>query len=186
MWLMEQENMFIVRLDDDREWFRYHHLFAELLRHRLDQWHPRLRSELCLRAVTWYEAHALWECAVDGAYNAGEFALAARILARAYPQLLATGQASTLAYWLQTLPHRVLQPHPTLAALVPALVNQPLTPRELEVARLIGQGASNRDVAQILVVSLGTVKKHLNNIFLKLEVQSRTQAVARARELGLL
>ena len=66
------------------------------------------------------------------------------------------------------------------------LVDQRLTPRELEVARLIGLGASNRDVAQTLVVSLGTVKKHLNNIFLKLEVQSRTQAVARARELGLL
>ena len=61
-----------------------------------------------------------------------------------------------------------------------------LSAREREVLRLIASGASNRDVARELVVSLGTVKKHLNNIFAKLDAHSRTQAVARAREAGLL
>jgi LuxR family maltose regulon positive regulatory protein len=63
---------------------------------------------------------------------------------------------------------------------------EPLTRRELEVLRLLAEGASNDQIAQRLVVSLGTVKKHLSNIFGKFQVESRTQAVARAHALGLL
>jgi LuxR family maltose regulon positive regulatory protein len=63
---------------------------------------------------------------------------------------------------------------------------EPLTPRELEVLRLMAAGHSNQEIAQRLIVSVGTVKKHLNNIFGKLNATSRTQAVARARELQLL
>jgi LuxR family maltose regulon positive regulatory protein len=54
------------------------------------------------------------------------------------------------------------------------------------VLRLIVDGASNREIAQQLVVSVGTVKKHLNNIFLKLDAHSRTQVVATARNHNLL
>jgi LuxR family maltose regulon positive regulatory protein len=63
---------------------------------------------------------------------------------------------------------------------------EPLTPRELEVLRLIAGGASNRQIAQTLVVTVGTVKRHASNLFGKFGVNSRTQLVARARELGLL
>jgi LuxR family maltose regulon positive regulatory protein len=63
---------------------------------------------------------------------------------------------------------------------------EPLSERELEVLTLIAAGKSNSDIARELIVSLGTVKKHLNNIFGKLDAHSRTQAVARARQLGVL
>ena len=63
---------------------------------------------------------------------------------------------------------------------------EPLTPRELEVLRLIVAGDSNQTIADKLVITLSAVKKHTGNIFNKLNVSSRTQAVARARLIGLL
>lgn len=65
-------------------------------------------------------------------------------------------------------------------------LTDPLTERELEVLQLLAEGLSNREIAHELVVSLGTVKKHNNNIFGKLQATSRTQAVAQGREFGLL
>ena len=65
-------------------------------------------------------------------------------------------------------------------------LEEPLSERELEVLRLVASGLSNREVAQELVLATGTVKKHINNIFTKLNVRSRTQAAAQVRELGLL
>jgi len=62
----------------------------------------------------------------------------------------------------------------------------PLSERELEVLRLIAQGLSNQEITQKLVVALSTVKGHNLRIFAKLQAKSRTEAVARARELGLL
>ena len=61
-----------------------------------------------------------------------------------------------------------------------------LSERELEVLKLIEAGRSNKEIADVLFLALGTVKKHTSNIFGKLGVESRTQAVARARELRLL
>jgi LuxR family transcriptional regulator, maltose regulon positive regulatory protein len=63
---------------------------------------------------------------------------------------------------------------------------EPLSERELDVLRLIAEGHSNQAIADWLVVAVSTVKKHVNNIYGKLDVQSRTQALLRARELKLL
>jgi LuxR family maltose regulon positive regulatory protein len=63
---------------------------------------------------------------------------------------------------------------------------EPLSPRELEVLQLMAQGRSNQEISEQLFLALSTVKGHNRNIFGKLQVQRRTEAVARARELGLL
>ena len=76
-------------------------------------------------------------------------------------------------------PHSVRSPQS--AALI-----EPLSTRELEILHLIAQGLSNGEISARLFLALSTVKGHNRNIFDKLQVQSRTEAVARARELGLL
>jgi LuxR family maltose regulon positive regulatory protein len=65
-------------------------------------------------------------------------------------------------------------------------LDEPLSQRELEVLQLIAQGLSNREISERLFLALDTVKGHNRKIFDKLQVQSRTEAIARARELGLL
>ena len=63
---------------------------------------------------------------------------------------------------------------------------EPLSDREIEVLQCIAEGMSNKEIARELIISPGTVKKHLNNIYTKLNVHSRTQALARAKELQLM
>jgi len=68
----------------------------------------------------------------------------------------------------------------------PAALAEPLSDRELQVLRLIAEGLSNQEIAKQLTIANSTVKTHINNIYGKIGAQSRTQAVARARELNLM
>jgi len=77
----------------------------------------------------------------------------------------------------QNIPSSSIAPQPLI---------EPLSERELEVLRLIAQGLSNQEITRKLFVALSTVKGHNLRIFAKLGAKSRTEAVARARELGLL
>jgi LuxR family maltose regulon positive regulatory protein len=79
-----------------------------------------------------------------------------------------------------TAAYPVALPQPTGGGLI-----EPLSDRELEILRLIAQGLSNREISERLFLALNTVKGYNRIIFDKLHVQNRTEAVARARELGL-
>lgn len=74
----------------------------------------------------------------------------------------------------------------TMERETPAVLSEPLTARELDILRLIAAGHSNLAIAETLIIAVSTVKKHINNIFGKLAVESRTQAVMNARDLHLL
>ena len=63
---------------------------------------------------------------------------------------------------------------------------EPLSAREIEVLRLMAEGLTNREIARQLIISVSTVKRHTANIYNKLDVHSRTQAVAQAKRLGIL
>ena len=106
-------------------------------------------------------------------------ALMAKLLQKAAAHGVAAGYVSKLlAAFGKAAPP--LLPHPS-----PPLI-EPLSKRELEVLRLVAAGLSNREIAAELFLAVGTVKKYTSNIYGKLNVRQRTQAVARARELGLL
>ncbi len=91
-----------------------------------------------------------------------------------------------LAYLQNVLGAFDTQPDAQPATSSPQPLADSLSPRELEVLRLVSQGLSNREISERLVVALDTVKGHNRRIYEKLQVQRRTEAVARARELGLL
>lgn len=67
-----------------------------------------------------------------------------------------------------------------------AFLPDPLSPREIEIIRLVATGASNKEIAEQLVISEGTVKNHLSSILSKLSVRDRMQAVLKAKELGII
>ncbi|MFN2226217.1 MAG: LuxR C-terminal-related transcriptional regulator, partial [Anaerolineae bacterium] len=108
--------------------------------------------------------------------------LMARLLYRAAEEGILAAYAGRL---LAAFPQEGAAPAPDRGSPSPAAMVEPLTAREREVLRLIAAGLSNKEIARQLVVSVGTVKSHAHNLYGKLGVSGRTQALARARELGL-
>ncbi|MCL4868982.1 MAG: response regulator transcription factor [Anaerolineae bacterium] len=82
--------------------------------------------------------------------------------------------------------NRLAETHPTPPAAAHPPLPEPLSERELEILRHLALGASNREIANTLYITEGTVKNHVTNILGKLGVRDRTQAALKARELGLL
>jgi ATP/maltotriose-dependent transcriptional regulator MalT len=95
------------------------------------------------------------------------------------------GCLRTLSDGVADIPVHVFPAARPTPHLIPSAMEQ-LSPRECEVLRLVADGLTNLDVAERLVVSTATVKKHLEHIYAKLGAHTRTAAVARARALSLI
>lgn len=111
---LEQSNLFVVPLDATRTWFRYHHLFAELLRHRLRLIGDPTIAELHARASQWYEAANQPFDALQHALAGEVWARATALIAQLATRMLQLGQVTTLLGWLQALPRTIVQTHPAL------------------------------------------------------------------------
>ena len=111
---VERANLFLVPLDEVRGWWRYHHLFAGLLRARLRQQQPDRVPELHRAAAAWSEAHGLADDAVRHALAAGDSAWAGRLVERHADALLLRSERVTLARWLAALPAQVVAARPRL------------------------------------------------------------------------
>jgi LuxR family maltose regulon positive regulatory protein len=111
---IERAGLFLVPLDEVRGWWRYHHLFADLLRARLEQEQPGRVQELHRAAAAWSDDHDLGDDAVRHALAAGDAAWAAQLVERYVDTLLRRSEGVTLRRWLSTLPVEVQRARPRL------------------------------------------------------------------------
>jgi len=101
---LERRNLFVVPLDDDRRWYRYHHLFADLLQARLRQSGPDRVAELLSRAAEWCEQDGQVADAVNYALAARDYGRASGLIARYWHVAVNTGEIETAWAWLDALP----------------------------------------------------------------------------------
>jgi LuxR family maltose regulon positive regulatory protein len=112
--VLEQSNLFIVPLDQSRLWYRYHHLFTELLRHRLRISHPAFEIELHQRASCWFEAEGLTGEAIQHALAAQDWRRAGALIQSISAYHLKRGEVLTIIGWFQSLPEELLLSDPRL------------------------------------------------------------------------
>lgn len=113
---IEHSNGFLVRLDAPGEWYRYHHLFEELLQLELATVDASASTRLHLAASDWFGQHGFVQEALEHAFAAGERRRVAEILAAEHLALLRTGQSATLLHWCGALPDELLLEFPDLPA----------------------------------------------------------------------
>jgi LuxR family transcriptional regulator, maltose regulon positive regulatory protein len=111
---LESCNLFIIPLDQQRYWYRYHQLFADLLRKRLAQNAPEMIGELHRRAIRWYEQNGLLPNAIQHAFQQPDFHKAAALVAQVTEALWGRGEHATLLAWMDALPDEEKKPYPSL------------------------------------------------------------------------
>jgi LuxR family maltose regulon positive regulatory protein len=112
---LERGNLFLVPLDDKRHWYRYHHLFADVLQAHLRDELPDLVSVLHGRASEWYEQNGLPTDAIRHAVAAGEYARAADLVELTEPAMRRSRQEATLLGWHKMLPDELFHARPVLS-----------------------------------------------------------------------
>jgi LuxR family transcriptional regulator, maltose regulon positive regulatory protein len=112
---LEQANLFLIALDDHRHWYRYHHLFVQLLRLELSGRDPDLVPALHRRAAAWHQDNGDVEAAVDHANAAGDYRRATDLVTRHWLAFARRGRVATVERWLAGLPDEVVAAAPSVA-----------------------------------------------------------------------
>lgn len=111
---LDRANLFLVALDDRRSWYRYHHLFADMLHVRLLGAQPGIVDGLHRRASAWYEQYRDHSEAIEHALQGHDWERAAELIERAAPSMRRARQETTLRRWLSTLPADLFDARPVL------------------------------------------------------------------------
>jgi len=113
---LERGNLFVYPLDDKRQWFRYHHLFADVLQAHLKDEQPDQIPGLHRRASEWYEQNGLPSHAIRHALTGEDFERAAELVELAWPEMDRSRQSATWLGWAQALPDELVRARPVLSA----------------------------------------------------------------------
>jgi LuxR family maltose regulon positive regulatory protein len=119
---LEREDLFLVPLDDSREWFRYHRLFADFLQEEVNRRHPDEVADLHRRAARWYLAHDLPEQAFRHAVDGHEVELVIQILEHYFPVKLLGGEIRVVERWLDSLPEEWHSGYPMIGLVRAAIL----------------------------------------------------------------
>jgi LuxR family transcriptional regulator, maltose regulon positive regulatory protein len=111
---LDRENLFVLALDDERLWYRYHHLFADFLRGRLGRERPERVGELHLSAAEWNEQNGQLSSAIEHALSATDHDLAARLIEEGVEGVVERGEGTTALRWLEALPTEAKRRRPRL------------------------------------------------------------------------
>ncbi len=111
---LEQMNLFLIPLDDERQWYRYHHLLTDFLRDRLIQTYPNLVPGLYRRASLWYEQEGLTALAIQTAIAGRDWEDAVRLIESNYEAIVRGAEYTTLLTWVEALPRDLVRSRPRL------------------------------------------------------------------------
>jgi LuxR family maltose regulon positive regulatory protein len=112
---LEQRNLFIIPLDDEHCWYRYHHLFAKMLRKYSRQVHPDLQADLHYHAADWFKQNGFFREAISHFLDARAWDEAAEMVqSMTWKIISASGQWATIRHWIDQLPREVIQKYPRL------------------------------------------------------------------------
>ncbi len=157
---LERANLFVVPLDEERSWYRYHHLFRDLLRHHLRRSRPQQIPELHLRAANWYERQGLVAEAVSHALAAPTYQQAMRLIEQV-SLIMLYQERGTLRQWIEALPSEQLKHRPrlclTYAALLAASLDFEATETYLQLAERSLQGAPEGEETMAVQQMLGEI-----------------------------
>src|SRR5215204_6552877 len=112
---LARSNLFVVSLDEQGEWYRYHHLFSELLLYELKSSQLDLVPTLRKRASAWLEGAGFFEGAIRQTIEAGDYERAGLLIARHWYRYVSAGQMATVLRWLESLPEVMITQDPALA-----------------------------------------------------------------------
>jgi LuxR family transcriptional regulator, maltose regulon positive regulatory protein len=166
---LERANLFVVALDSKREWYRYHHLFSDLLRHELSQADPASVRELHQRAAGWYASEDEAHEAIEHSTAAGDVSTAIDLITAHWYEFLQRGRAETIAGWIERLPADDVAEDPNIC-LIKAWLGINLG-RLDEVERWIGaadelaetsEGSGDLPPLQSGVASLRAIHRYMN------------------------
>ena len=111
---LEHSNLFLIPLDNQRQWYRYHHLFADLLQHALLQKYPQKIPAMHLQASRWFEANGFILEAVKHAFKAQDWIYAAELVERHAWNMILHSQVGIVSDWCRTFPEAVISKRPAL------------------------------------------------------------------------
>jgi LuxR family maltose regulon positive regulatory protein len=162
---LERANLFIAPLDNERRWYRYHHLFADLLRRRLYQQEPDSVTEYHIRASIWYEDHGLETEAFKHAAAANDVARAERLIEGDGLPVSFRGVVTPVLDWLSSLPTTMLDARPSLwvtYAMTELTAGQTVSVEEkLKAAEAALEGAELDDKTRDLIGRIANTRANL-------------------------